>query len=56
MENNKCGQLIHAADGSSCANEKPCKWHDYTFCANTKCEWEEGMEMVQAGHLHLKEK
>lgn len=27
-ENKECGLIIHAADGSRCANLKPCWWHD----------------------------
>lgn len=26
-EEELCNHLIHASDGSRCANPKPCKWH-----------------------------
>jgi hypothetical protein len=40
-----------------CANPKgDCIMHDWKFCGNTECEWDEGnMKSVAGGHMHRKE-
>lgn len=53
-EGETCGALIHVGfeGNTTCANPKPCKWHDYTFCANPECDSD--LKVVSGGHLHPK--